>query len=97
MLAQIRDCLRERGPLSAAEIAHRIDADLNQVKSALDVWAANGKVTKVVPSCGGSCNSCGASQVETFMWAADKPADEAAPVSCSPQQPSRRRFWARSS
>ena len=88
MLSLVGRCLRERGPMSVAEVARCVDADPDVVSGMLDHWCRTGRVVRVAAACGG-CTACDTAQTAYYRWCGTRPA-EAQPVapprsrSCSP-------------
>ena len=67
MLAEIRRQLRQRGTMSLAELAHRLDADPAAVEGMLDHWIRKGKVCEVPRWCDG-CTQCDPATIRMYRW-----------------------------
>lgn len=67
MLTRVGRSLRDRGPMTAAELARRVGSDEAAVRGMLDVWSRKGKVVRERLACGG-CTSCDVSSGEYYRW-----------------------------
>ena len=75
MLTRVAQTLRDRGQMTAAELAQRIGSDEAAVRGMLDVWSRKGKVVTERLACGG-CTACGVSNGQYYRW------DDGGPSGC---------------
>lgn len=70
ILSEVRDYLRQRGPVSLGDVALHFDTDPQAVRGMLDVWVRKGKVERstLMPACGSSCSQCGVATTEVYRW-----------------------------
>lgn len=67
MLTRVGRTLRDRGPMTAAELAQRVGSDEAAVRGMLDVWSRKGKVVSERLTCGG-CTACDVASGEYYRW-----------------------------
>ena len=72
ILTELRQVLQTQGPLSLGELAGRLDASPEAVRSMLEVWIDKGRVSRLstAAGCGSSCQRCDAEQTEFYAWRA---------------------------
>lgn len=84
ILTELRRILQTQGPLSLGEIAGRLGASPDAVRSMLEVWIAKGRVSRLATTagCGSSCQRCDAAQTEFYAWR--EPGEIVQAPSCPP-------------
>lgn len=70
ILTELRRLLQAQGPLSLGEIARRLDASPEAVRSMLEIWIEKGRVSRLTTTagCGSSCQRCDTAQTEFYAW-----------------------------
>jgi hypothetical protein len=67
MLTEIRRQLQQRGAMSLADLARRLDADPAAVEGMLDHWIRKGKVCEIPRWCEG-CTQCDPATIRMYRW-----------------------------
>ena len=70
ILTEVKDFLRERGPVSLNEVALHFDVDIETARGWLDFWQRKGRVHCVPAetSCGSSCSCSQKPGLDLYEW-----------------------------
>lgn len=69
ILTDLRDLLRDHGPLTLGEIALRLNTDPDTIQPMLHHWIQRGRIRKVTTPCEDKgCTGCPPAAREVYEW-----------------------------